>query len=284
MKKVNVCSDEGFRPMQVKLISGDEITCKACLALLKTHNFDPEVLKCAINAAKTGETLPVLQDPQNQPEEQEQVEKLEIESDKGKKQKKNGKNQAEQEPLQDGNNACLEFVQQYAPWIELLAPGSFGKKIPYRCKACPTKCQPLGKVGDLTQWKVWAVKHFLTQHTNTPTHINNVNRLEGTEKSVEKVDCEALCIEDEDTAGKLFLYRHEFQLWASIANFQDNAKHKYWQDGNQNAWYIRSSECEETTAASKAAGRNVCASCLQLGEAHSESWFWIEIFTVVFLP
>ena len=275
MKKVNVCSEKGFRPMQVKLVSGEEVTCKACLALLRTQQFDPEALKCAINAAKAGESLPVPQDAESKPASEQ------VTADEGKKkqrEKKNGKDRDAQEPQKDEGDQCSQFVKQFEPWIELLAPGSFGKKIPYRCKACPSKCQPLGKVGDLTQWKMWAVKHFLTQHCDTPKHINNVKQLEGTVETEEKVDCEALCIEDEDAAGKLFIYRQEFHLWASIANFQDNAKHKYWHDGNQNAWYIRSSECQVTTTASQDMGRNICASCLQLGAAHSASWFWIEMF------
>ena len=87
-----------------------------------------------------------------------------------------------------------------------------------------------------------------------------------------KVDCQGLSIDDAETAGRLWVYRNEFSLWASVANFKSCARHTYFHDANAGTWIVRSAECEKETLESEEMERNVCSACLSLGAAHSVSW------------
>eukprot|EP00435_Cladocopium_sp_Y103_P021068 s2381_g5.t1 len=88
------------------------------------------------------------------------------------------------------------------------------------------------------------------------------------EEQAKIVPCQGLCINDEETGRRLYLYRKEFELWASVANFENCAKHTYWHDANSASWYVRSSACEKTTHFSEDMDKQTCGNCLQLAAAH----------------
>ena len=178
--------------------------------------------------------------------------------------------------------AGAAFARQFEPYIEILPPGAFGKKQPYRCHVCKNKRQPLGRVGELVSMKLWNVKNFLTQHVEGHGHIDKLEKAKMIPVQVEKTQCQALCVDDEDTAGKLHVFRAEFHLWASLANFKQNAKHKYWHDANSGSWFVRSAECQGETDVSPNLERQVCAECLSLGTTTGVSGRLISFSIVSF--
>ena len=154
--------------------------------------------------------------------------------------------------------------------ITLLAPGSFGKRVPYRCNICRSKKWPEGKVGELDVLRLGSVKNFLGQHFISQFHIDCLKK-EKEEPAEDKVKCEGLCVSS-PTAGKLFAHREDFNIWATIANFEGCAKHKYWRDANSDTWFVRSSACLVDCSPNPGAEHAVCNTCLQLGGSHSVPW------------
>lgn len=272
MKKLNACADKGFQAVQRKLSAGEEIKCEACQSMLKHHKFNQDDLQKTIEDVVSG-AVPVMkvnEGVEPKPMENAESEDEETEVVKGKKvQKKKDKN-----PLADPNGeaACLAYLKQFEPWIELLPAGTDGKKLPYRCKACKTKQQPGGRIGELNRMKLWSVRHFLSQHVGSQNHKDNVAALENLEVEVAKAPCQGVCVDDPETAGKLYLHREAFHLWASMACFDGAARHSYWREANEDSWFVRSKECEKEAEVLPLMDRNVCSACLALGAAHSVPW------------
>ena len=156
------------------------------------------------------------------------------------------------------------------PYVELLTPGAFGKRFPYRCLVCTSKQFPFGKIGELSEANSGVVKHFLGQHLKCATHQKNVLKAQRADDPMEfeTVPCEGLCVNDKDTAGVLYVVRHEFHLWASVANFEKFATHSYNYDGNKHSWYVRASTCAQSTVPSQARINQACPECIELGKAH----------------
>ena len=267
MKKLNRCTDDGFQSVQNKLLQGKEIKCEACLELLRTRKFCADSLQKQIDAVMSGEVNP-KERFQRDAESGHQDPELHC-IPKKKKAKKDIENVDDEQDLNNGPEACIAFLKEYEGVIELLPPGTAGKKVPYLCLVCKSRAQPLGRIGELTQMRMCYVKHFITQHTEKcKAHLRNLRTLKEMEQMRPRVACEALCVSDADTAGKLYCHRDIFDLWASICNFQGCAKHTYWCESNSGDWFIRSIDCEKET--DQVPGeRSVCSACKKLGEPSS---------------
>lgn len=275
IKKTQKCEEGGFVRMQAKLLSKEKVECEACKTMLANHKFSQAGLKEATEQVFSGERDPKDRfkeavDDEGEEQKQPKISKKRKVARKGKDEDEN----VEEESEDNGPEACQKFLKQFEPWIQVLPAGSFGKTQPYRCIACTSKAQPHGRVGDLVEMKLGSVKHFLSQHTGCRTHLENVKRLQRLEivQQRKKVDCQGLSIDDAETAGRLWVYRNEFSLWASVANFKSCARHTYFHDANAGTWIVRSAECEKETLESEEMERNVCSACLSLGAAHSVSW------------
>lgn len=146
-----------------------------------------------------------------------------------------------------------------APTIELLTPGTFNKRLPYRCNICITKGRPNGKIGDCVNAR--SIKHFLTQHLQSDRHMKALGKTPTCEG--ETVECQGLSVSDPQ-AGTLYDFRVEFGLWASMTNLKAFAKHSYWQNANSDEWFIRSYKCT-SKCVQKEGRRPTCPECLQLG-------------------
>lgn len=287
MKKLNACADKGFAAVQRKLIAGEEIKCEACQDLLKQHKFNQDDLQATIEGVLSGE-VPIVkvtqQDAESKPVEVDQVVPEKSESDvvSGKKvKKKSKKNQAGSLADPNGEEACFAFLKQFEPWIELLPPGTDGKKLPYRCKACKNKQQPEGRVGDLGRMKLWSVRHFLVQHVGSQYHKDNVADMEKLQVEVDKAPCEGLCVDDPETGGKLYAHRDAFHLWASMACFESSARHSYWREANSDSWFVRAKDCEKEGEVLPQSERTVCKTCAALTGAHSVPCLVISNLTMV---
>ena len=284
MKKVNRCPHGGLRQVRTLLIKGEEITCAACQALFKKHNFEQERMEEVIAAVINGELIPKIKDEKKQSEnpqieDNQDEEKGEDQPDgeKGEARKKGSKaveaRRRQRVARLSEREQCMDYLHQYQGIIELLPTGSQGKRIPFRCLLCKTRSQPHGKVGELSAWKLSTVEYFLDKHLSCDTHQKNMRKAKNKgSEVVEKhlVPCEAVAINDEATSGKLFYYQTEFELWASVANFDDNASHTYFTAGN--VWHVRAENCEKETVFCEDMERQVCGACLNLGSPKSVSW------------
>lgn len=73
-------------------------------------------------------------------------------------------------------------------------------------------------------------------------------------------------INDKEIAGKLHWFKYEFNLWASMANYAEFAKHTYTRDANNDDWIITSASCEGVVPGDQILpGRRVCCrQCIDL--------------------
>ena len=277
LRKINACIGGGFRALQQHLLQQkEEFKCDVCMEMLKKANFVASDLQEAMQARIRGEKM--------QPADGDVPEVLPDQNAEKTQPKRKKMSQGDEAADENdvGPAACKEYLQEFWPTIELLPPGSFNKKVPYRCTVCRSRHQPNGKVGDLVKMRLWSVKCFLQKHLDSQTHKDAVARKDVVvrdEEEAKMVPCEGLCINDEPTAGKLYLYRKEFELWASVANFESCAKHSYWHDGNLGSWFVRSASCDKTTLETPDMDRQTCGTCLQLGSSHGVSWlFLVQVY------
>ena len=147
------------------------------------------------------------------------------------------------------------------PHIELLPPGTFNKKLPYRCNLCVTKKHPNGKIGDCVKPK--SIRHFLGQHISSDAHVKNLTLNGDLDAELPMVECQALSVLDPQ-ARTLHEFRGEFALWAGMSNLKAFAKHSYWQDASSGEWFIRSYKCKRECRPKKGC-RPTCSECIQLG-------------------
>ena len=213
MKKVNRCPHGGLRQVRTLLIKGEEITCAACQALFKKHNFEQERMEEVIAAVINGELIPKIKDEKKQSEnpqieDNQDEEKGEDQPDgeKGEARKKGSKaveaRRHQRVARLSEREQCMDYLHQYQGIIELLPTGSQGKRIPFRCLLCKTRSQPHGKVGELSAWKLSTVEYFLDKHLSCDTHQKNMRKAKNKgSEVVEKhlVPCEAVAINDSTT-------------------------------------------------------------------------------------
>ena len=266
IQKTNKCSQGGLIKLQNRLLQQEETTCNACQALLKNCKFDAAELTNQVEHALSTRVVPEApQVPQDDADMEPAVAELTEEQNPDQK---------IPDKVDNGPEAALELLKEYEPIIELLPSGTLNKKVPFRCNACKSRGQPGGHVGEIGVLKLWAVKHFVGTHCASNRHKANVKKLTTSElaKPAQKVPCEAIRIDDPETAGRLYQYRKEFDVWASMADLDKHASHQYWQAGKPLTWHVRSASCEQETDCVEAMDRQVCAQCLSLGSSQTVSW------------
>eukprot|EP00435_Cladocopium_sp_Y103_P036042 s1066_g9.t1 len=244
------CDAGGFKSLQQKLLKSAEVKCNICLELLKIKDFN----QVKFDACVAGERLP-LPAPHLTTESKDAA-------------------AGEQEPVAHGD--WRDYVQTFAPVIELLPPGCFGKSYPFRCLVCTSKRWPKGKVADLCHPRLKTVKHFLFQHLNSNTHIQNLRNSENVVSVPEKpaenaeIECKGIFLDDAAAGRNLAKYRPEMELWLSMANFEEHPSSKHLYNLIANKWHIRSAKCSKKMD-EKALNQNlpVCEECYSLGAADS---------------
>ena len=260
MKKINNCDEGGYKKVQVKMLGDFKPKCAACKDLMESCHFDANALHDKVEAWMNGD--------------KSVLEKAMPPSEKTKDDEPPASNAGDEDAKMseaESREAAHAWLKTLEPMITLLTPGSYGKRVPYRCNVCKSKKWPEGRVGELDHMRFGSVKNFLKQHFSSQTHIDNVNKRK--EKPDEnKVKCEGLCVSS-PMAGKLYAHRDDFNVWAMVANFEGCAKHKYWRDANSNMWFVRSSSCLGDCSPLPGAEQPVCNTCLQLGGSHSVAWF-----------
>ena len=250
------CPGGGFQALRQKLLTSDEVKCHVCLDLLKGKNFNQVNFDSYVAGELPLPLPPVEPSPSN----------LGSEGDAANK---------DEEPQLPPQTSWRDWVANFSPVIELLAPGSFGKALPFRCQVCITKRWPNGKVGDLCIARLGPVKHFLLQHLNSNTHKQNVQRADKEHASAvgpeqQKIDCKGIFLDDSETARHLHKFKPEMELWLSMANFGDHpcTKHEY--NLVDNKWHLRSGNCLKQIEKNAANERLlVCEQCLSLGAGDS---------------
>eukprot|EP00913_Durusdinium_trenchii_P008679 g8152.t1 len=258
MKKCNQCSDGGFVALQTKILEDGKIQCPACSELLSVCGFQPEDLSRFIARLE-----------ENGPQSNAEPDGKETEAKAAKADDANEKEATDPASKEEQADA-FAYVRQFAPDIELLQPGDYGKKFGYRCRICTSKNYPQGKIGELHAAKPYAVKHFLEQHMNSVTHQR---QLAAKKKASEEdlVPCAGISVKD-PRSGHLYALRQEFSLWSQFTNFEAHAKHKYRREANSeegDVWYITSASCKGRCKPLGDAVRPVCDACFALTDSHA---------------
>ena len=238
------CEHKGYKQVQMMLLKGTMVTCRACEEVLTSCGFVMDdlhklILEEMAGDDETGEnpapqTNPLLQDIPDEDAPEETI---------------------------------WAWINSLKPQILLLEPGSYGKKVPYRCIHCRTKRWPEGRVGDCSRNNVRSIRHFLVQHIGSDSHYESVMS-KRPQQLVPNVPCEGLCVNVKETAGVLYDYQNEFAIWAGMANFSQYASHSYWRECNDNRWCIRSQACLKETEIVPGRTRQVCPQCVLLGGSH----------------
>lgn len=272
MRKIIECKAGGLMKMRLNLIEGKPVECTACQALLQEHGFEQSKLDESITAWISGDKSVATSREQSQVEPPQKRIKEKPENSTNKKRKADHDADVKQDRLEE-ENAIQEYLRSFEPTITLLAPGTHGKKHPYRCNVCKTKAWPDGRVGDLVQRKFNMVTTFLHNHISSSMHQKYLQRAHEIQVDHQQaVPCRGLCVNDEVNAGKLFQHRDLFGMWASMANLEEHAKHTYWHEGNDNAWYVRSLNCKkECDPKNGEEDSSICKECLSLAGPRSVS-------------
>lgn len=260
MKKVNECPNGSYVQLQQRLLSsGTSDTCNACEELLMKCNFNPSELESLVERALGGDADPFAIAPAKAKEPKEP---------QGDAAAGDPAEASEEEA--DDNMDPLEYLAQFE-FLQMLKSGEHGKRLPCRCRLCPTKASPDGKVFELSTLKLRTVKHFVASHCGSAQHLRGLAIYEreksGQKPDTKQVPCAALQISDAQSAGNLYHFRAEFETWASMSNLKKLAAHCYWRDGN-GEWFIRSSHCLREID-EQPETRHICSECLKLGGAHA---------------
>ena len=244
---------EDTKKMQVKLLSRQEINCPRCLTLLENHKFSLHDMHQTVEATLAGlvETGPPL------------------DAKPRKRQREDGEDDAEEDKVSSREEA-LAWLRTQEPTITLLPAGTFGKKLPYRCNICRTPSWPNGKVGELSKMRLRDVQTFVNNHLVCPSHRGYVKKAQQI-LTVPQVECKGVSINDAHEGGLLFELREEFQIWASMANFEGCAQHHYSWDATNSSWRVQSKSCEKNMEQPGPNSPAICAPCLKLIGSHMAS-------------
>ena len=263
MKRVMHCDEGGFVSMQLHLIQGKEIKCAGCRKLLDSKGFDMDKYQADVDAYLEGDRAMT-----REMEWKQKIADGEEAKPKSPEQKKD--ENIEPDSLAE-ESRIQELLQSVEGVITLLPPGSFGKKLPYRCRVCKTREFPEGKVGDLVKRRFKDMMYFLSKHLQCPMHQKYLRKSEqphvtahGAEGEEKMERCKGLCVEDALNAGHLYRFRKEFDIWAIFANISERASHSYWLDKNTGAWHIKSHKCLGEVPEY----HDQCQECRKLGEAN----------------
>ncbi|CAK9098701.1 ZnF_CDGSH domain-containing protein [Durusdinium trenchii] len=149
MRKVCVCKSGGFVSLQQLLVTQKDVSCESCAALLSHFGFNADLLADAIQKGLAGEDVfATLPDQQGSEDKKDPIEDGE-----------------EREAEQDDDP--FDEVKKHQGVVELLPPGTMGKRFPFRCLLCRSGTQPHGRVAELHAAKSKSVKYFLHKHLNS---------------------------------------------------------------------------------------------------------------------
>lgn len=264
MKKVLCCADNGYANIQLKLVSGAERKCEFCKKLFQNHKFSEDDLQREIAAFLDGEKQKEL-DPEDVP-----APLVSTKRRRARKRDEDGDDDEEDETAAQSQQRAVAWLQTLEPTVSLLPAGSFGKKVPLRCHLCVSRKWPQGKVLEMSRLRHSSVKNFVTSHFRSGQH-----KRAAAHKSVavaaEMVECIGLCVSNEETAGRLYTLRVEFDLWATHSNMEDYGKHAYSYDKGTSSWTIRAHDCLKEFEHSHSDAPLVCQNCQKLTAASSVS-------------
>ena len=275
MKKASYCAMQGLKKLQAALTNDAEVKCESCVKLLEMSGYSKQKHQEAVDAWINGNEAVARGEDIKMPEDK-QEEARDGEGEPEDESKKKGGAQDEGKLGISAAEKLEQLFQQFAPIIKILPPGTRNKKVPYHCTVCKTRRFPKGKIGELSKRKYKTCRHFLLKHVRSPMHQRYLRAAQAADDPIitavgdeEMRPCEALCVNDSRNAGKLYIFRDQFALWATYANLADWSQHKYWHEASEDAWYIRSKDCQEETDEKAAMGKVICAACKSLGDSHS---------------
>ena len=235
MKKITNCKNGGFRSLKVKLLDPEaKLECTICAQMLEACKFDEvqmdRVITEWLQGTWAGHSSKLVPPPKKgadvQPEaavNDAKAEKCECQGDS-------------EDELIDARTVCMTYLQQLEGTFKPLPAGSFGRKCPLQCLVCTSPTWPTGQVLELSRWTVDCARHFVAQHCDSMKHQRALAKLQAGHIQVEHVDCQGLCVNDEERACHLYRFREEFRLWAVHSNFEGSAKHSYHLDKNIIVW------------------------------------------------
>lgn len=267
MKKINKCPGGGFAKLQNSMITDEKHECNICDDMLQAAGFNAATLHELLEKARNNELDKELQ--KRQPAGRElrfPVPKAAEDEKQDSRKSKKRKIHVQQE---DPDDFVLEVAASFKPHMRLLPRGAHGRRVPYICTLCKSRAQPDGKIGEIGQWKAYAVKHFMMQHYNTVTHEDNLSKLDVVEVPRMEVKCEGISLAQDMPGSSLHNFQKEFNLWATYANFAEAAKHSYTKDMTEGSWLIRSSSCKKTMEENTNCARQVCVECIKLTKPNS---------------
>ena len=259
MKKASVCTDQGWKQFKERLLGEKMPECQACLHIMKKFSFTLDDIAFALEAGGTEMSQTV--GPKKSEETESSV-------PDGAQPTAAGDQQPEENPsAEDEVERCKAYVTSFGPVIELLEEnGKFG----YRCRACKTKKQPLGKVNKLPKMVLNSVKNYLHQHLECPSHVDRMKMLEAADSKLDSqpVDCKGLCISTY-TESNLHHYLAEFNIWISYSPMTSHlTQHSYSCQLNSREWWVKHCNClGQYIPQDEKAG--CCKRCLSLGDPQS---------------
>ena len=241
LKKAACCIEGGFVGFKNRLLAGHKIRCEACLNLLQLHQLSADGSRQAVEEFAADDATTSTQKETGS----SQLDTAAGEKLGGDQQDAGKKDDAAEDPLQ----TCLNYLKEFAPVIEpvTLSDG----KLAYRCDACRTRGQPGGKINKLGKPVLDAVKHFLRQHLECPSHVANVRRLADIERLKENtahephetVPCKGYCVSNENSGGELKFFFDDFKRWATHTRLCDRTQHEYTTDFTSDEWFIKHKDC-----------------------------------------
>ena len=262
-KRAITCGHQKFKSLQVALLENQEIKCAACQEMLTECKFSNEALQtCLLDRVERKSHL------------QERLQSVAPTADFSRKvgpNKSDGKEDPEKEADDgiDEEQAIDAFCKSVEHVITFLPAGSFGRKLPYRCKVCRTSGFPQGKIGELGRRRLYNFQHFIGIHLDSDMHRRYMAANEVLHVSEQLVECDGLSIKDATAAGRLHKFHSEFSVWATFANLPELAQHTYWQDANKDTWFVRSKNCLKELPDPGHGFSRVCTNCRKLADGHS---------------
>ena len=234
MKRLNSCASGGYSKLQTLLLHQKDIKCKACKEIVDSFDFSYEDMQKVIDDCVEGsrDVKTAGKGWNTKQEDKEEDITLDALVPAAKKSRK--------EKAANEEGEVIAWVRTLEPTICLLPPGSFGKRVPYRCNICFSGRWPQGRIGEASEMKLGPVKHFIGNHLRSETHKRKAREADGPSMEIEpdKFACEGINVSDPVSGQVLYPLRENFHLWATVANFSETGKHKYSYDASDHWWTI----------------------------------------------
>lgn len=263
MSRAWLCHNEGFVLFKKKLLDRTifDSHCKGCTLALD---------ECQITLESVDNFEADFQDPGKSAE---MAEKLEEDPKQIDEAKKTRKRKLKDEELLLEYKRCIDYVAKTGgAEIEIEEASEPPSVLYYKCKICKNKANPEGKMNYLGPPKFNAVKFYLHQHLECPTHVRNRNRLQLLQAPPEEGSSDDRCPgywvseQNPSPTGSLYHYQTEFQLWCTNAKIDGElTRHQYFCDFAKGEWYCRHRSCSGRMSQD----RQPCVACQSLGECSS---------------